>query len=106
MSTHHAITVGFIDHYNKQQTICQEIKETRRRMRREFRAMNIEQKEEYTQHRNRFKDDIRNPTLVIEGLKSFAADCYEPVNLRDNGIIQSEWRASYMAPADVPISYE
>ena len=73
-------------------------------MRREFRAMNQEQKEEYTEYRNRFKNDFRNPTL--EGLKAFDADCYEPVDIRDNGIIQTEWRATYMAPADVPISYE
>ena len=95
----------YLDHYTKQQNLCQEIKEARRRMRREFRAMNIEQKDEYIQFRNRFKDDFRNPTLVIEGLKAFAADCYEPVDIRDNGIIQTEWR-SYMPPADVPISYE
>ena len=75
-------------------------------MRREFRAMNIEQKDEYTHFRIRFKNDFRNPTLVIEGLKAFAADCYEPINIRDNGIIQTEWRASYMPPADVPITYE
>jgi len=34
-----------------------------------------------------------HPTLQ-EGLKAFANDCYEPVNLRDNGVIQTEWRAS------------
>ena len=76
----------YLDHYTKQQTLCQELKETRRRMRREFRAMNQDQKDEYTEYRNRFKNDFRNPTLVIEGLKAFAADCYEPVNIRDNGI--------------------
>jgi hypothetical protein len=96
----------YLDHYTKQQTLCQEIKEIRRRMRREFRAMNIEEKDEYTQYKNRFKTDFRNPTLIIERLKAFAADCYEPVDIRDNGIIQTEWRATYMAPADVPISYE
>jgi len=96
----------YLEHYAKQQTLCQELKETRRRMRREFRAMNQEQKDEYTEYRNRFKNDFRNTTLIVEGLKAWSADCYEPVNIRDNGIIQTEWRATYMAPLDVPISYE
>ena len=96
----------YIDHYNKQRALCQEIKETRRRMRREFRAMNEAQKDEYMEYRNRFKDDFHNQTLVLERLKAFADDCFEPVNLSDNGIIQREWRETYMAPADVPISYE
>jgi hypothetical protein len=96
----------YLEHYAKQQTLCQELKETRRRMRREFRAMNQEQKDEYTEYRNRFKNDFRNPTLIVEGLKAFYADCYEPVNIRDNGIIQTEWRSTYMAPANLPISYE
>jgi len=96
----------YIDHYNKQKALCLELKETRRRMRREFRAMNAAQKDEYMEYRNRFKDDFHNPTLVEEGLKAFVADCFEPVDLRDNGIIQREWRETYLSPADVPISYE
>ena len=96
----------YLDHYNKQQALCHEIKETRRRMRREFRAMNAAQKDEYMLYRNRFKDDFHNPTLIVEGLKAWAADCFEPIDLSDNGIIQSEWRATYLPPADVPISYE
>jgi hypothetical protein len=96
----------YLDHYSNTKAVCNEIKETRRRMRREFRAMNAAQKDEYMEFRNRFKDDFHNPTLIIEGLKAWAADCFEPINLRDNGIIQSEWRATYLNPADVPISYE
>ena len=96
----------YLDHYNNTKAVCDEIKETRRRMRREFRAMNAAQKDEYMEFRNRFKNDFHNPTLIVEGLKAWAADCYEPVNLRDNGIIQSEWRATYLHPADIPISYE
>jgi len=96
----------YIDHYNKQKALCLEIKETRRRMRREFRAMNAEQKDEYMEYRNRFKNDFHNPTLVEEGLKAWAADCFEPLDLRDNGIIQLEWRRDNLTPAEIPISYE
>jgi hypothetical protein len=96
----------YIDHYYKQQALCREIKETRRRMRREFRAMNAAQKHDYMEYRNRFKDDFYNQTLIEEGLKAWAADCLEPVDLRDNGIIQTEWRATYLPPAEIPISYE
>jgi Ni/Co efflux regulator RcnB len=92
--------------YAKHQTICQEIKDIRRRMRREFRAMNTQQKEEYMEHRNRFKGDYHNHTLDIQGLSDWAKDCYEPVNIRDNGMIQLEWRRDHLQLAPVEISYE
>jgi hypothetical protein len=88
------------DHYNKQQMICKEIKEIRRRMRREFREKNEEEKQQYIEHRNRFKYS-HNPTLIEEGLKAFAQDCFEQVNLKDNGIIQLEWRRDHLKPAEV-----
>jgi hypothetical protein len=44
----------YLDHYYKQQAICRELKECRRRMRREFRAMNQAQIHDYTIFRNRF----------------------------------------------------
>uniref|UniRef100_A0A6C0D270 Uncharacterized protein n=1 Tax=viral metagenome TaxID=1070528 RepID=A0A6C0D270_9ZZZZ len=94
----------YINHYYKQQALCREIKETRRRMRREFRAMNAAQKHEYMDYRNRFKDDFHNQTLIEEGLKAWAADCY--LDRRDNGIIQLEWRRDNLPPAEIPISYE
>jgi hypothetical protein len=54
--------------------------------------MTKEERRELKAYRRRFENEHLNPTLVEEGLKAFAADCYEPVNLRDNGIIQTEWR--------------
>jgi len=96
---------GFLDHYTKQQSICRELKETRRRIRREFRALNQEQKDDYIDYRNRFKNEFINQTLVEQRIIAWANDCFEPVNLGDNGIIQREWRATYMAPDEVPISY-
>ena len=93
----------YLDHYTNTMAVCHEIKETRRRMRREFRAMNMQQKDEYMEFRNRFKDDFHNPTLIIEGLKAFAADCY--LDRRDS-IIQLEWRRDHFSAPDLPISYE
>ena len=94
----------YLDHYTNTKAVCHEIKETRRRMRREFRAMNMQQKDEYMDFRNRFKDDFHNPTLIIEGLNAFAADCY--LDIRDNSIIQLEWRRDHFSAPDLPISYE
>ena len=90
------------DHYNKLQAVCQEIKQIRRRMRQEFRAMNLQQKDEFMEHRNRFQNDFQNYSLIEEGLKSFAADCYEPVNIRDNSIIQIHWRRDHLT---APVLY-
>jgi ribosomal protein L11 methylase PrmA len=106
MSHLHAnVDPSFLDHYTKQQFICRELKETRRRIRREFRALNQEQKDDYIDYRNRFKNEFINQTLVEQRLITWANDCFEPVNLGDNSTIQREWRATYMAPDEVPISY-
>jgi len=90
-----------IEHYVMTKAICDEIafiKEERKLYRK---TLTKGQRRELKAYRHRF-DNQYNPTLVMEGLKAFAADCFEPVNLRDNGIIQSEWRATYMDP----VSYE
>jgi hypothetical protein len=95
-----------IEHYVNTKAICQEIAHLKQQRLQYKKSMTKEERRECKAYRRRFENEYINPTLVEEGLKAFAADCYEPVNLRDNGIIQSEWRATYMHPADVPISYE
>lgn len=95
-----------IEHYINIKAICDEIAQIKQQRLQYKKSMTKEQRRECKAYRHRFDNEYINPTLVEEGLKAFAADCYEPVNIRDNGIIQSEWRASYMGPADVPISYE
>jgi len=95
-----------IEHYVNTKAICQEIAHLKQQRLQYKKSMTKEERRECKAYRRRFDNEYINPTLVEEGLKAFASDCYEPVNLRDNGIIQTEWRATYMPPADVPISYE
>jgi hypothetical protein len=95
-----------IEHYTKTMAICNEIADLKRQKVSEFKKMTKEEKQEYKAFRQRFKNDFHNPTLVEQRLVAWANDRFEPVNLRDNSVIQREWRATYLAPDDVPISYE
>jgi len=96
----------YLDHYSKTKAICDEIEHIKEQRRQYKKAMTKEERREFKAYRHRFVNEHLNPTLVEEGLKAWAADCFEPLDLSDNGIIQSEWRATYLPPADVPISYE
>jgi hypothetical protein len=96
----------YLEHYTNTKAICDEIEHIKEQRRQYRKAMTKEERREFKAYRRRFVDEHLNPTLVEEGLKAFAADCFEPVNLRDNGIIQSEWRRDHLPPANVPISYE
>jgi hypothetical protein len=95
-----------IEHCAHIKAICHEIADLKRQKVREFKKMTKEEKQEYKAFRQRFKDDFHNPTLVEQRLDAWANDCYEPVNLTDNSVIQREWRRDNLPPADVPISYE
>lgn len=80
-----------LEHYSRTKAICDEIAHIKLQRLQFKKSMTKEQRRECKAYRNRF-DYQHNPTLVEEGLKAFAADCYEPLNIRDNGIIQLEWR--------------
>ena len=95
-----------IEHYINTKAICDEIAEIKRQRIQYKKTMTKEQRRECKAYRRRFENEYINPTLIEEGLKAFAADCYEPVNLRDNSIIQLEWRRDHLPPAHLPISYE
>jgi len=92
----------YLEHYAMTKAICNEIEDIKRQRIQYKKSMTKEERREFKAYRRRFENEHLNPTLVEEGLKAFAADCYEPVDLRDN--IQLEWRRDH--PADVPISYE
>ena len=94
----------YLDHYNNTKAVCDEIAEIKRQREQYRKSMTKEERRECKAYRRRFVNEYINPTLVEEGLKAFAADCFEPLDLRDNGIIQTEWRATYLPPA--PVSYE
>jgi hypothetical protein len=96
----------YLDHYSKTKAICDEIEHIKEQRRQYKKAMTKEERRELKAYRRRFVNEHLNPTLVLEGLKAFAADCYEPLDVRDNGIIQLEWRRDHLPPADLPISYE
>ena len=91
-----------IEHYTNIKAICDEIAEIKRQRVEYKKAMSKEQRRECKEYRRRFVNEHINPTLVQEGLKAFAADCYEPVNIRDNGIIQLEWRRDHLSAPDIP----
>ena len=95
-----------IEHYTNIKAICDEIAEIKRQRNQYKKTMSKEQRCECKEYRRRFINEHINPTLVQEGLKAFARDCYEPVNIRDNGIIQLEWRRDHLSAPDIPISYE
>lgn len=94
------------EHYTNIKAICDEIAEIKRQRLQYKKTMSKEERQECKEYRRRFINEHINPTLVQEGLKAFAADCYEPVNIRDNGIIQLEWRRDHLSTPDIPISYE
>ncbi len=93
-----------IEHYIHIKAICDEIAEIKQQRLQYKNSMTKEERRAEKAYRRRFVNEHLNPTLVLEGLKAFAADCYEDV--RDNSIIQLEWRRDNLPPADVPISYE
>ena len=96
----------YLDHYTNTKAICDEIAEIKRQRIQYKKSMTKEQRREEKAYRRRFENEHINPTLIHEGLKAFAADCYEPLDHRDNGIIQLEWRRDHLPPAHDPISYE
>jgi hypothetical protein len=95
-----------IQHSLHIKAVCDEIKHIKQQRLLYKKSMTKEQRHESNAYRRRFENEYINPTLDFERLKSFANDCYEPVNLRDNGIIQLEWRRDNLSPAEIPISYE
>jgi hypothetical protein len=95
----------YLDHYNNTKAVCDEIAEIKRQRLLYKKSMTKQERRECKAYRRRFVNEHINPTLVEEGLKAFAADCFEPVDLRDS-VIQLEWRRDNLPPADVPISYE
>jgi hypothetical protein len=103
-NTHLPIQFVPIDHYNKTKAICDEIAHIKQQRNQYRKTMTKEERRECKAYRHRFDNEHHNPTLVMEGLKAFAADCYEPLNIRDNGIIQLEWRRDNLPPA--PVSYQ
>ena len=94
----------YLDHYARTKAICNEIDHIKQQRREYKKAMTKEERRDLKAYRRRFENEHINPTLAEEGLKAFAADCYEPLDLRDNGIIQLEWRRDHLPPA--PVSYE
>ena len=95
-----------LDHYTKTKAICHEIAEIKRQRLQYKMTMTKDERRECKEYRRRFVNEHINPTLLEERLKAFAADCYEPLNIRDNGIIQLEWRRDHLSVPDIPISYE
>jgi len=98
--------MSHIEHQTNIKAICQEIADIKRQKVSDFKKMTKEQKRQYKAFRQRFNNEHINPTLVEQRLVAWANDCFEHVNLNDNGVIQREWRDTYLAPDDVPISYE
>jgi hypothetical protein len=94
-----------IQHYTMTKAICDEIAHIRLQRKQYRKSLTMQERRDVDTFRHRF-DNEPNPTLDQEGLKAFAADCYEPVNIRDNSIIQLEWRRDNLHTADIPISYE
>jgi len=94
-----------IEHYNNIKAICAEIADLKRQKVSDFKKMSKDEKREYKAFRQRFKNDFHNQTLIEQRLEAWANDCFEPLDLTDNGVIQREWRRDHFT-ADVPISYE
>lgn len=84
----------YLDHYTK--AICDEIAEIKRQRLQYKKAISKEERREEKAYQRRFVNEHINPTLIQEGFKAFAADCYEPLDRRDNGIIQLEWRRDHL----------
>jgi len=97
---------SYLDHYTNTKAICDEIAEIKRQRIQYKKAMTKEERRECKAYRHRFDNEYHNPTLVEQRLVAWANDCFEPLDLRDNGIIQLEWRRDNLTPAEIPISYE
>lgn len=95
-----------IEHYINTKAICQEIAHIKQQRLQYRKSMTKEERRECKAYCHRFDNKYHNPTLIEEGLKAFAADCFEPLDRRDDGIIQLEWRRDNLPPAEIPISYE
>lgn len=95
-----------IDHYTMTKAICDEIADIKQQRLQYRKTMTKDERRECKAYRRRFENEYINPTLDHERIKAFAADCYEPVNIRDNSIIQLEWRRDNLTPTHLPISYE
>lgn len=93
-----------IEHYTNIKAICDEIAEIKRQRVEYKKTMSKQERHECKAYRRRFINEHINPTLVLEGLKAFAEDCY--LDVRDNSIIQLEWRRDHLTAPDIPISYE
>jgi hypothetical protein len=96
----------YLEHYTNTKAICDEIEHIKQQRIQYKKTLTKEQRRELKAYRRRFVDEHINPTLVEQRLVAWADDCFEPVNLRDNSIIQLEWRRDNLPPPDVPISYE
>ena len=93
-----------IEHYVMTKAICDEIAHIKQQRNLYRKTLTKEQRREVKAYRHRFDNQYNNPTLDLESLKAFDADCFEFVNLRDNGIIQLEWRRDNLPPA--PVTYD
>jgi hypothetical protein len=104
--SHISVPTVPIEHYVHTKAVCDEIKHIKQQRLQYKKSMTKEERVECRAYRRRFEHEYINPTLDLERLKAFANDCYEPVNIRDNSVIQVEWRRDNLSPAEIPISYE
>lgn len=95
-----------LQHYTNTKAICDEIRYIKQQRKIYRKSMNKQERDESDAYRRRFVNEHINPTLIQQGLIAFAHDCFEPINLRDNGIIQLEWRRDHLPPDHIPISYK
>jgi len=98
--------MSHIQHQTNIKAICQEIADIKRQKVSDFKNMTKEQKRQYKAYRQRFMNQHINLTIVEQRIEAWANDCFEHVNLNDNGVIQREWRDTYLLPDDLPISYQ
>ena len=94
----------YLDHYNNTKAVCDEIAQIKRQREQYRKSMTKEERRECKAYRHRFDNQYHNPTLIEEGLKAWAADCF--LDRRDNSIIQLEWRRDNLSLSELPISYE
>jgi hypothetical protein len=95
-----------LEHYTRTKAVCDEIAEIKRQRIQYKKSMTKEERRECKAYRHRFDNEYHNPTLIEEGLKAWAADCFEPLDRRDNSIIQLEWQRDNLSLSELPISYE
>jgi hypothetical protein len=75
-----------LQHVANTQAIFDEIKHIKQLRLQYTKSLTKQQRQESNTYRRRFEHEYINPTLHLERIKAFAFDCYEPLNLRDNGI--------------------